>query len=301
MKIYEKFKIRKSKIALNFFPETKDELISIISDKVDKCKASGNDTLDLSDIDISSITNMSNLFYNIANASNNSFLKNDIKTINVTGWDTSNVKEMEFMFRGVDGIIKIIGFETWNTNNVTSFREFFCHCSELTSIDGIENFKFNNCTDIAYMFAHCNSLPESQLKAVEKWSIENGQWLSGTFIGCELLENIDLSNWKCSKIYTCHSMFKKCTLLKTIKGIDEWDMKGCTDIGSMFSNCKSLKSIGDVSKWNAGSFLNLEWLFFECTNLIVNCSSWKLRKHAKTVNAFRGTKQKNIIKFKKPV
>ena len=300
MKIYEKFKIRKSKTPLNFFPETKEELISIITDKVNKCESSGNDTLDLSDIDTSNIIDMSNLFGKIVNKSNNSFLKYGIKTINITGWDTSNVKEMNFMFRDLDEINKIIGFETWNTNNVNSFREFFCHCSELKSIDGIENFKFNNCTDIAYMFAFCNSLPESQIKAVEQWHIENAEWLSGVFIGCELLENIDLSNWKCSKIYTCHSLFKKCTLLKTIKGIDEWDMKQCTDIGSMFSNCKSLKSVGDLTKWNACSFLNLEWLFYECSNLIVDCSSWKLPWQAKTVNAFRATKQKNIIKFKKP-
>lgn len=301
MKIYEKFKIRKNKISVNFFPETKDELIDIITDKVDKCKAAGNDTLDLSDIDISNITNLSTLFHKIANSRNDSFLKTNIKTINVTGWDTSNVNDMQFMFRGIDGIKSIIGLGTWDTSNVTSFREFFCHCSLLESVDGIKNFKFDKCTDIAYMFAHCKSLSQSQLSVVENWHIPYGQWISGVFIDCELLENIDLSNWNCSKIYTCHSMFKKCILLNTIKGIDEWDMKGCTDIGSMFYGCKSLTTVGDLSKWNTYSFLDVEYLFFDCYKLKVDCSSWKLPKQSKTVYAFKGTQQKNIIKFKKPV
>ena len=80
--IQEKLTIKKSKY--NYFPETKEELQDIIKKRMEK---EGNE-VNLNDIDVSNITDMSNLFV---------FL--DFNG-DISQWDVSNVTNMEYMFYG---------------------------------------------------------------------------------------------------------------------------------------------------------------------------------------------------------
>ena len=78
--IQEKLTIKKSKY--NYFPETKEELKEIIENRI---KEEGNE-VDLNDIDVSKITDMSKLF------SKTNF------NGDISNWDVSNVTNMKFMF-----------------------------------------------------------------------------------------------------------------------------------------------------------------------------------------------------------
>ena len=78
--ILEKLKVSKSIYTL--FTETRDELFEIIEDEISK---NGNEC-SLNHIDVSNITDMSELFYN-------SDFNGDI-----SGWNVSNVKDMRAMF-----------------------------------------------------------------------------------------------------------------------------------------------------------------------------------------------------------
>ena len=78
--IQEKLIIKKNKSAnYNYFPESKEELQNIIKQRI---KDEGNE-VDLNDIDVSNITDMSGLFKEID-------FNGDI-----SNWDVSNVTDMK--------------------------------------------------------------------------------------------------------------------------------------------------------------------------------------------------------------
>ena len=109
--IQEKLKISsKSKInQYEYHPNDKNELIELIYKLI---KERGNE-VDLNDIDISKITDMSCLFFS-------SDFNGDI-----SGWDVSNVDTMGWMFRNS----KFNGnIDNWDVSNVVNMKFIFYNC-----------------------------------------------------------------------------------------------------------------------------------------------------------------------------
>ena len=130
--IQEKLIIKKNKSAnYKYFPQTKEELKEIIENRI---KDEGNE-VDLNNIDVSKITDMSSLFeYSDFNG-------------NISKWDVSNVTSMEYMFFVCKSFNQDIS--SWDVSNVTNMEGMFCECksfnkdistwdvSNVKSIDGI--------------------------------------------------------------------------------------------------------------------------------------------------------------------
>lgn len=98
----------------------------------------------------SNVTRMNNMFYNTKN----------IKTIDVSNFDTSKVTDMSYMFaRFFEGtsLTSIVGLENFNTSNVTRMEGMFESRANLTEIN-ISNFDTSKVTDMSYMFCDCSSL-----------------------------------------------------------------------------------------------------------------------------------------------
>ena len=106
--IQEKLIIKKNKSAnYKYFPKTKKELKDIISQRIN---AEGN-KVDLNDIDVSKITDMSSLFSDLD-------FNGDISK-----WDVSNVTDMYSMFRSCNSFNQDIS--SWDVSNVTDMEYMF--------------------------------------------------------------------------------------------------------------------------------------------------------------------------------
>ena len=119
-------KIKRNKY--KYFPKTKEELQDIIKQRIEQ---EGNE-VDLNDINVSKITDMSQLF------------ENTNFNGNISDWDVSNVKNMGFLFSGLSDFNDNVS--NWDVSNVVDMRYMFYNCSLLTTIYVGTNWTTANAT-----------------------------------------------------------------------------------------------------------------------------------------------------------
>ena len=109
--IQEKLIIKKSKSNnYKYFPETKEQLKDIILQRIE---AEGKE-VNLNNIDVSKITDMSHLF---ANTDFNG---------DISEWDVSNVKNMSYMFSNCESFNQDIS--NWDVSNVVDSDNMLYNC-----------------------------------------------------------------------------------------------------------------------------------------------------------------------------
>ena len=110
--ITEKLKIRKSnKPSYKYFPKSKEELQDLLKQLVEE---RGNEG-DFNDIDVSKITDMSELFKGM-----------DKFNGDISKWDVSNVTNMRHMFYGCKLFNQPLA--KWDVSKVTDMSFMFCGC-----------------------------------------------------------------------------------------------------------------------------------------------------------------------------
>lgn len=151
--ITEKIKINNDSIESNKIIEvnSKEELHKVIKMKL----VDQPEDLDLSDIELGpSIDSLDGLFNG-----------KSIKSIDLTGWNVSNIKKFDGMFANCYNLEAIYGIENWQFGDNVSFYKMFYADKNLNNIN-ISNWDVSQVNNLSYMFYGCQNL------------------------------NIDLSNWK---------------------------------------------------------------------------------------------------------
>ena len=198
-------------------------------------------TLDMSGFNTSNVTNMSYMFYN----------SSALTSIDVSGFNTSNVTNMSSMFRSCLALtsLDVSGF---NTSNVTNMGYMFSSCSALTSLD-VSGFNTSNVTVMGDIFSSCSALTSIDVSGFDTANVID---MRAMFSICSALTSLDVSGFSTSKVTNMIAMFNKCLALTSID-VSGFNTSNVAYIGLMFSNCSALTSL-DLSSFNMTKVTNPE-------------------------------------------
>ena len=148
------------KTRYKYYPKTKKELRKIILKRIND---EGNE-IDLNDIDVSKITDMSSLFehldfngdiskWDVSNVTNMGDMFFECKSFNkdISFWDVSNVKDMSGMFYWCKSFNQDIS--SWDVSNVTNMSEMFYKCFKFNQ--DISKWDVSNVNVHTLMFYYC--------------------------------------------------------------------------------------------------------------------------------------------------
>ena len=180
--IIEKILINKSSKLNKIKVESKDQLQSIIQERYNN----NNSFLDLTDIDISELDNLSSIFG----------ILNNVEVVDISGWDTSNVTTMAYIFSHCIKLKKIIGIENLDVSKLEKTNFMFSGCENLVELD-LTNWNPVSLQNARQMFYNCSNL--KIIKNIENWQLPNIKDVSYMFCDCAKLD-VDLSNWDLTHI-----------------------------------------------------------------------------------------------------
>ena len=166
-------------------------------------------------------------------------------------------------------------FESPNTSVLTavfdaSIREFrptstevwFYSLESLTNIKGLEHLNTSQVTDMSGMFLGCSSLTEIDLSHFDTSQVTN---MNGMFMECSSLTALDLASFDTSKVTNMGAMFKDCKGLTTLD-LSHFDTAKVTDMSYMFMGCSNLTTL-DLSHCNTSQVTTMYKMFVACSSL----------------------------------
>lgn len=126
---------------------------------------------------------------------------NNLKGLDISHFDTSNVTDMSSMF-GCESLEEL-DVSHFDTSNVTDMNGMFAGCSSLRRLD-VSHFDTSNVTDMAYMFTGCESLGELD---VTHFNTSNVTDMTRMFYCCRNLVKLDVSGFNTSNVTDTQAMF----------------------------------------------------------------------------------------------
>ena len=222
-------------------PINRDQLIAMISNEED-----------VSDVDTSEITDMSELF------KNNATFNQDI-----SAWDVGNVTDMGGMFFGATSFNGDIS--GWDVRNVTDMSSMFTNASAFNQ--SLSAWAVGKVADMSLMFLGALSFNQD----LSDWDVSNVADMNAMFAGTESF-NGDISGWNVSKVIDMGSMFNTASAFN--QNISSWDVSNVTTMSYMFCNANVFNQ--DISGWNVFNVTDMNSMFYYAASFNQDISSWNV-------------------------
>ena len=194
-------------------------------------------------------------------------------------WDTSNVKNMKYMFYFCYKLTNIKCNKPWNTSKVCDMAYLFCRCGNLKELPNISIWDMSKVVSISQMFWDCGSL--TSIPDLSGWRVDNLKNIDSLFYRCcslTKLPNLFKFNSSLKKI---DNLFSSCSSLLYLPGISYWNTENIESAAGLFADCKKIKELPDISNWNTNNLSNIRYMFSGCSSLIKipDISKWRFKRN----------------------
>ena len=232
--------------------------------------------IDMTGINTSRVKDMSYMFHSYENL---------YKHIELGSFDTSNVEDMSYMFatHGIKTMENIdpVDFSRFNTSKVKNMKYMFYN-SFLPSLD-IRNFDTRNVVDMQYTFAGLKNVTHLDLHGFDVSKVNN---IGAIFSNNPTLVSLNLANWRLDSIHTMDSLFAGMHTLSNLN-LSGFTTKNVTDMHHMFNECHALTAL-DLSSFDTSKVTDMNNMFrdnFALKNL--NLSSFNTSNVTNMAEMFR--------------
>ena len=231
-------------------------------------------SLDVSRFDTSNVTDMNDMFRGCIN----------LTTLDISGWNTGKVADMSGMF--ATSYVNRVMDETHEGGSDTIVN------MNLREIKGIGDIDTSSVVahGIVSMFGGCASIERLDLS---KWNTDGINNLTGTFSGCRALKTINLSNWNTNNVTSMYAMFGDCESLTSIN-LSSFNTSKVTNMSSAFINCKSLRSL-DLSSFNISRVSSMQETFALMKNVEIDLSGSSFKSGVSLTNFVTGGNNITIL------
>ncbi len=211
-------------------------------------------SIDLSGLDTSNVTNMSDMLYGCTN----------LEILNINNLNTSNVTDMRNMFACCENLLQL-DVSGLNTSNVTNMQGMFYQCHKIKSLN-VSGFETGNVTDMSCMFFGCWELSSLDVSNFNTSNVTN---MEGTFAKLMTMESLDLSNFDTSNVTNMSYMFESSKGLVSLD-LSSFDTSNTTTMLVMFFGCSSLRDL-DLSHFNVDNIpvVEIQEMFIDCPESIL--------------------------------
>ena len=241
-------------------------------------------SVDLSGFDTSKVTDMYSMFYNC----------NALTSLDLSRFDTPNVTTMYYMFSGCSSLTSL-NLESFNTSKVTHMSYMFYNCGALTSLN-LKSFDTSKVINMSYMFSSCSKLTSID---VSGFNTANVKYMSYMFGSCSKLTSIDVSGFNTANVTDMSGMFRSCDALTSLN-ISSFDTSKVTNMSYMFGFCSKLTSL-NVSGFNTANVTNMSNMFWNCSALTsLDLSSFNMAKVTSSSNMLNFGSSNKIETLKTP-
>ena len=200
--------------------------------------------IDVSGFDTSMVENMEEMFYGLSK----------IKTIDVSNFDTSKATNMDSVFKDMSSITSL-DLSNFNTSNVDNMEEMFSGMTSLTSLN-VSSFDTSKVRRMYDMFYHVSSIKTLDLS---NFDTSNVTTMGVMFYEMPSLTTLNISNFNTSKVEYMGGMFGYDSSLKTLD-LSSFDTSNVKDMGSMFRNMSNLTSL-NLANFNTSNVTDMENMF----------------------------------------
>ena len=267
--IYTKKDLEKLKSGDKYKPNKRDELKALVKDE----------SINLKDIDISLITDMSFVFsdserkdfsgiedWDMSKVTNTNYMFYNAKNFNhpLNKWDMSNVSSMKGMFYEAQSFNQPL--DKWDTSNVTNMSKMFHKA--LSFNEPIENWDVSNVRDMGGMFGETDVFNQP----LNKWDTSNVTNMSKMFHKA-LSFNEPIENWDVSNVRDMGGMFGETDVFN--QPLNKWDTSNVTNMSEMFYKAKKFNQ--PLENWNVSNVRNMYGMFYETLSFNQPLAKWDIK------------------------
>ena len=182
---------------------------------------------DGSSLNVSSVTNMRNMFTNVENM--------DLSSL--SNWDVSNVTNMYGMFMET-GSIDLSHLANWNVSKVTNMDSMFS-MDIIDDLSPLANWDVSKVTDMSAMFGHIRLI--NDLSPLANWKVNNVTDMGQMFAQNKISNLSPLTNWKVDNVTNMSGMFES-NQIGDLSPISGWNVNNVTDMSHMFDDNSGSKT-----------------------------------------------------------